>query len=196
MVHYLKLFLGDLVIFLVIYSGSGILFGLIFMNKVNKSDHIKKAYTEFIKNFNFLTLKDINKKANLVFFKVIGLFVFLNLLTLSIWFVGSVFIGDKDHGVSEFLTSYIYPGVVLGVCAVQLLFAGLCRHWIKQSQRNMMLDDQLERCETDRILFLSQQFPQLGTLVKKRILDQGFLSQLDYQTLCINQVFCDLRKTR
>lgn len=179
-----------------IYSRLGIFFGLYFMKKTNKTDQIKKSYSEYIKNFNFLTQKDISKKANRVFIKVLALAFIVEMLILSIIYVSFVFIGDMDLSILGLIQGYVGIKITTGLMVFNFGSAWGCRHWVLHHQNHLMNNASLDTGETDKLLFLSRQFPQLEPLIKKRILSQGFLSQLDYHTLCVDEVFSDLSKAQ
>lgn len=169
------------------------------MLEVNQSKNIdttdtKHFYTEYIKNFRFMKRGEVDVKVNMVFFKIIIIALYLSICGISSNYIVSVFFFDESLGFPIY-----FKNAISGI-GFWIWFAGLgfvstsIRIVLKKLYNYAYISPIRSAARIERLLHAVKHFPELKQVVSQRINERGFISEMDYNNLCIDKICREIKQ--
>lgn len=152
----------------------------------------KPSYKTFIEDFKFVTKEQLKLKAQRVCIKVFIICLYMGICGVSSNYVFEVFFGNevRDFPIYfiDFVTSLpFYIGLVLsGFISTSV---AIVIHKLNVYAFSSPINSSIR---VDRLMKVVQRVPELGCLVSSRMRNQGYVSEMDYQSLEIDTIHKEL----
>lgn len=164
------------------------------MLKVNPSQNTdtKQFYREYIKNFRFMKQGEVDLKANLVFCKILIIGLYISICGISSNYIFSVFFLNESASFPDYFISFI-KGIGFWVWIIGLGFLTTSiRILLKKLYNYAYFSPIRSKIRCEKLLHTVKHFPELKLLVSQRINERGFISEMDYNTLCIEKIYREI----
>lgn len=163
------------------------------MLKVNPSQNTdtKQFYREYIKNFRFMKQGEVDLKVNLVFCKILIIGLYISICGISSNYIFSVFFLNESSSFPDYFMSFI-NGIGFWLWMIGLGFLTTSIRIALEKLYTYAYSSPISKTRLDRLFHTIKHFPELKLLVSQRINERGFISEMDYNTLCIEKIYREI----
>lgn len=160
------------------------------MLEINTSQQTdpKSLYRDYIKNFSFTKQGEIQTKTNHVFFKILIISLYLCICGISSNYIFSVFFLKEVSTFPNYFMNFVQGlNFWIGLVILGFITTSL-RICIKKLFIYSYFSPIRSKARCDKLFLAAAHFPELRKLLSKRIKERGFISEMDYNNLCIEKI--------
>ena len=158
------------------------------MSNTEILDDYHNRYKLYIQNLRFIKEDEVKSKAQKVFFKTLLICLYLGICGISSNYVFAVFFGDETRDFPvyfiEFLNSLtFYVGLsIIGFITTSIAIA------IHKLNIYAYTSPIANQKRINKLFTVLENIPELESVVAIRLRSQGFISEMDYQYLQIDEI--------
>lgn len=157
----------------------------------SKNTDTKQFYRDYIKNFRFMRDGEVDVKVNMVFFKLVTIALYLSICGISSNYIVSVFFFNELSSFPDYFMKAA-SGIWFWIWFVSIGFITTSIRIILKKIYDYAYLSPISKARVERLLYAAKYIPELKRLVSQRIKERGFISEMDYNNLCIDRIYREI----